>query len=109
MENVPEKTCTIDKLVTIQEEIDKVLAGKKTASRRNGIYANVGEIMELQDKKFKIDDVYPQYLGDITDKDAMKEGYDDLKSYQQAILNIHPGMRWSPKMRVWVHEYSSVI
>ncbi|GAA0595688.1 hypothetical protein GCM10009001_09760 [Virgibacillus siamensis] len=105
---MPNKTCTIDKLVTIPKEVEKVLSGGKTASRRNGIYADVGEIMELQGEKFKVEAVYPQYLGDITDEDAVKEGYADLESYQQAILSIHPGMRWSPKMRVWVHEYTSV-
>lgn len=105
---LPKKTCTIEKLVTIPEDVEKVLKGKKSATRRNGIYADIGEVMELEGKKFRVNSIYPQYLGEVTEEDAMKEGHQSLKEYQEAILNIHPGMRWAPKMKVWVHEYSPV-
>ncbi|MFD2208544.1 ASCH domain-containing protein [Virgibacillus halophilus] len=108
LSSLPEKTCTIEKLVTIPKDVEKVIAGKKTATRRNGIYADIGEIMELDGKKFKVDAIYPQYLGDVTEIDARREGYDDLESYKQSILSMHPGMRWAPKMQVWVHEYSPI-
>ncbi|TXL61720.1 ASCH domain-containing protein [Cerasibacillus terrae] len=107
-ESLPEKTCTIEKLVTIPEDVEKVINGQKTATRRNGIYADIGEVMTLKGKNFKVDAIYPQYLGDVTEEDAKKEGYNNLEEYKQAILGIHPGMRWVPKMRVWVHEYSPV-
>ncbi|MBP2258847.1 ASCH domain-containing protein [Virgibacillus alimentarius] len=105
---LPEKTCTIERLVTIPKDVEKVIQGKKTATRRNGVYAYIGEVMTLEDKKFKIDSVYPQYLGEVTEEDARQEGYASLEEYKQFILNIHPGLRWVPKMRVWVHEYSPV-
>ncbi|MDX8046859.1 ASCH domain-containing protein [Gracilibacillus sp. S3-1-1] len=105
---LPPKTCSVDRLVTIQEDVEKVLKGEKTATRRNGRYADIGEIMELQDKKFKIDNVYSQKLGELTDEDAIREGYESLEAYKEAILSIHPGMPWLPKMEVWVHEFSAV-
>ena len=106
--NLPPKKGTVDQLVTIERDVQKVLEGKKQATRRNGRYADVGEIMTLKRQSFKIHKVYQQELGDMTDHDAMLEGYASLDDYIKAILDIHPGMRWVPKMKVWVHEYKAV-
>ena len=103
---IPKKTCSIDKLVTIPADVDKVIDGQKTATRRNGVYADIGEVMELKGHQFQVERIYPQYLGDMTDSDAQKEGHQDLEAYKQSILDIHPGMKWVPKMKVWVHEYT---
>lgn len=106
---LPPKTCTIDRLVTIPRDIKKVISGQKTATRRNGRYADVGEIMILNDKKFIVDRVYSQSLGELTDEHAQSEGFETVEDYKQTILSFHPGMPWLPKMRVWVHEFSPVI
>jgi hypothetical protein len=45
--HLPAKTCSIEKLVTMKSDVEKVLKGEKTATRRNGRYADVGEIMVL--------------------------------------------------------------
>lgn len=105
---LPPKTCTIDRLITIEAEIDKVLAGQKTAVRRNGRYADVGEIMELKGHRFVVTNVYQQSLGELTDEHARQEGYPDVETYRNSILAIHPGMPWLPHMRVWVHEFERV-
>lgn len=105
-QTLPPKTYTIDKLVTKPQDIDKVINGQKRATRRNGKYADIGEFMELRSYRFKIDNVYAQTLGEVTDEDARQEGYQNLDEYKQAILSLHPGMRWVPKMKVWVHEFS---
>ncbi|MGP4042166.1 ASCH domain-containing protein [Gracilibacillus sp. D59] len=105
---LPPKTCSIDRLVTIPADVDKVLKGIKSATRRNGRYADIGEMMELKDKKFRIDNVYKQKLGELTDEDANREGYESLEAYKQAILSIHPNMPWLPEMEVWVHEFSAL-
>ncbi|WP_129691396.1 ASCH domain-containing protein [Gottfriedia acidiceleris] len=102
---LPPKTCTIERLVTLQEDVEKVLAGQKTATRRNGRYADVGEVMTLQNRQFVVERVYSQALGELTDEDAKQEGYTTVEEYKQSILSIHPGMPWLPKMRVWVHEF----
>ncbi|WP_163183128.1 ASCH domain-containing protein [Neobacillus sedimentimangrovi] len=103
--SLPPKTCTIDRLITLEEDIKKVLSGKKTATRRNGRYADLGEIMTLEGRKFVVEKVYPQSLGELTDEDARSEGYQSLEEYKQSILSLHPGMPWLPQMRVWVHEF----
>lgn len=105
---LPPKTCTIDRLVTMPEDVTKVLEGKKTATRRNGRYADVGEFMVLQDQKFVVDRVYSQSLGELTDEHARQEGFETVEAYKESILSYHPGMPWLPQMRVWVHEFSPV-
>ncbi|GAE92260.1 hypothetical protein JCM21714_1247 [Gracilibacillus boraciitolerans JCM 21714] len=105
---LPPKTCTIDRLITVPSDINKTLEGKKTATRRNGRYADIGEIMKLEDQQFRIDHVYQQTLGELTDEHAKQEGYANLEQYKEAILAMHPGMPWAPKMKVWVHEFSRI-
>lgn len=106
---LPPKTCSIERLVTMEEEVRKVLSGAKTATRRNGRYADQGEIMILEGRQFVVHSVYTQMLGELTDEDAKREGFTTVEEYKQSILAIHPKMPWLPKMRVWVHEFSEVI
>ena len=108
METYPEKTCSVERLVTVPEDVKKVLEGKKTATRRNGVYAYPGEIMVLDGKEFKVDKLYAQTLGELTENDAHQEGFDSLEEYKQSILSFHPKMPWLPTMNVWVHEFSAV-
>lgn len=108
IEKLPPKTCEIDRLVTGAADIEKILEGKKTAVRRNGRYADVGEIMVLNGKSFRINNVYRQTLGDLTDEMANDEGYPTLEEYKNSILSLHKGMPWVPTMKVWAHEFSAV-
>ncbi|PYZ95036.1 hypothetical protein CR194_05850 [Salipaludibacillus keqinensis] len=107
-EPLPPKTCEIDRMITKPEDIKKVLQGKKTATRRNGRYADPGEIMHLEGKSFRVERVYRQTLGDLTDEIANQEGYENLEAYKQSILSIHPGMPWKDDMKVWAHDFSAV-
>ncbi|MFJ7934704.1 ASCH domain-containing protein [Sporosarcina sp. NPDC096371] len=110
MTGFPEKTCSIERLVTIPEDVQKVLHGEKTATRRNGVYAYPGEIMVLDGQEFTIDALYVQTLGELTDELAQQEGYADLEAYKQSMMSMHAHakMPWLPQMKVWVHEYSPV-
>ena len=105
---LPPKTCSIDRMVTKPDDVAKVIAGKKTATRRNGRYADIGEVMTLEGKSFKVDRIYAQTLGELTEEHARQEGFDSLEDYKQSILSMHPGMPWLPHMKVWVHEFSPV-
>jgi hypothetical protein len=105
---LPPKTCSIERLITKQSDIDKVIAGTKTATRRNGRYADIGEIMELQGRQYVVEQVYSQSLGELTEEHAKQEGCQDVEEYKQSILSYHPGMPWLPHMRVWVHEFRPV-
>ena len=102
---LPPKTCTIERLITNKKDVEKVLAGKKTATRRNGRYADIGETMILEGRKFQVEQVYRQTLGELTDEMAEQEGYESAEAYKQSILSFHPGMPWTPDMQVWVHEF----
>lgn len=104
-QSLPPKTCSIERLITRDSDIDKVLQGEKTATRRNGRYADIGETMELRGHKFEVTNVYRQSLGELTDADAQSEGFADVAGYRDSILSIHPGMPWLPHMQVWVHEF----
>ncbi|GAX90454.1 ASCH domain-containing protein [Effusibacillus lacus] len=105
---LPPKTCSIDRMITREEDVQKVLTGEKTAQRRNGRYADPGETWEVEGRKFEVTEVYQQSLGEMTDEHARMEGYKDLEAYKQSILSIHPGMPWVPAMKVWVHEFREV-
>lgn len=107
-EKLPEKSCSIERLVTIKEDVKKVLDGEKTATRRNGVYAYPGEVMVLEGQEFKVNALYAQTLGEMTDEQAKQEGYANMEEYKESILALHPKMPWVPKMSVWVHEFSSV-
>ncbi len=85
-----------------------MIQGKKTATRRNGRYADPGEIMTLQDTKYEVVRVYRQTLEQLTEENARQEGYGSLEEYKNAILAIHPGMPWLPHMKVWVHEFKAI-
>jgi len=102
---LPPKTCSVDRLITVPEDIEKVLAGSKSATRRNGRYADVDELMILQGTTFRITRVYAQTLGELTEQNAIEEGFTSLEAYRDGILSFHPGMPWLPHMRVWVHEF----
>ena len=105
---LPPKTCTIERLVTKPEDIQRVHEGTKTATRRNGRYADPGEIMELDGKKYEVYAVYRQTLGEMTDELAQTEGFANVEAYKDYIVSMHPGMPWLPQMKVWVHEFRSV-
>lgn len=98
----------IDRLVTVPADVEKVIKGKKTATRRNKRYADVGDIMTLNGHQFIVEKVYRQSLGEMTEEDAIKEGHESFEAYKNSILAIHPGMPWVPEMKVWVHEFSKI-
>ncbi len=101
----PEKTCTIDKLVTQPKLVSAAVAGRKTQQRRNGVYAYPGEEFELDGTRFRVTDLKRESLGDMTDASARAEGFPDLETYRNLILRVHPGMTWNDKARVWVHTF----
>lgn len=100
----PEKY-DINKLVSIQEDIDKIIKGEKTSVRRNDRYADAGDELELDGHTFVIKNVYPQKLKDVTEVNAKQEGYQNLDAYKKALTSIHDSVVWEPELVVWVHEF----
>lgn len=99
------KTGSVERLITHDADIQLVLNGVKTTTRRNGRFADPGEILTLKGQSFEVYNVYQQQLGDITDADAKSEGFKDFEAYKQYILSMHQGMPWIPTATVWVHEF----
>ncbi len=108
MTSYPEKTCSIDRLITHEKLVAAAVGGQKTEQRRAGVYAYPGETFELEGIPFVVNDLRQENLGDMTEEDAKKEGYPNLAMYRDLILKMHPGMDWDQAFPVWVHEFSKV-
>lgn len=105
MSTYPEKTCTIDKLVTNKTMVKLALSGEKTRQGRNGIYAYPGEEFELEGIRFRVTGLRQERLGDLDDAAAQAEGYESLQAYKNLILSMHKGMEWNKNALVWVHRF----
>ena len=106
METYPEKTCSIDRLVTHPKLLAAALAGMKTQQRRNGVYGYPGETFDLEGMMFVVTGLTRERLGDMTDEHAQAEGYPNLEMYKDIILKMHAGMTWNPDSPVWVHTFA---
>ncbi len=109
MENYPQKTCSIDRLVTHAKLVEAAKAGVKTQQRRDGVYGWPGETFELEGMAFIVTDLTRQRLGDMTDEHAKAEGYPNLEMYKDIILRMHTGMTWDPDSLVWVHTFAAQV
>jgi len=98
----PEKY-DINKLVSIQESIDKIIKGEKTSERRNDRYADPGDEILLDGHLFVVEDVYRQQLKNVTEENAREEGYKNLEEYKKALTGIHHGVVWDQEQVVWAH------
>lgn len=106
MEDFPEKTCSIDRLVTHDKLIASALDGSKTEQRRAGVYGYPGEEFDLNGVTFVMKDLSLESLGQMTELDAKREGYQNLDAYRDLILRMHPGMVWDDGATVWVHRFA---
>lgn len=109
MENFPDKTCSIDRLVTQPKLVAAAKAGTKTQQRRDGVYGWPGEKFFLDGQEFVVTSLVRQRLGDLTDADARAEGFPDLETYKGLILRMHPNMEWNPDSLVWVHTFAALV
>jgi hypothetical protein len=109
MEVYPEKTCSIDRLVTHAKLVDAVKAGTKTQQRRDGVYGWPGETFDLDGMTFVVTSLTRERLGDMTDAHAQAEGYPNLEMYKEIILKMHAGMSWNTESLVWVHTFAAKI
>lgn len=104
--DLPPKTCTIERLVTRVDDRARIVAGTKTAVRRNGRYADVGERFAVDGQTFVVTRVYRQRFADMTAADYASEGVPDRATYETYLQGVHPGgLRLHDEMQVWVHEF----
>ena len=105
MSDYPEKTCSIDRLLTHGKLVAAALAGQKTQQRRAGVYAYPGESFDLNGQAFVVKDLRQERYGDMTDRDAQSEGYPSLGMYKDLIKRMHGGQDMPGEQLVWVHEF----
>lgn len=103
MNNFPEKTCDISRLVRHPKLVAAALEGSKTEQRRDGVYAYPGETFILDGTAFIVTALKRQRVGEMSDADAQAEGYPSLEMYKSLILSMHKGMVWNSDDQVWVH------
>ncbi|MCA9064912.1 MAG: ASCH domain-containing protein [Planctomycetaceae bacterium] len=102
----PEKTCSIDRLITHDRLVEAALSGNKTQQRRAGVYAYPGETVDLKGHTLTVTALRRERYGDMTDSDALAEGYPSLEMYRELIRRMHGGADMSDDQPVWVHEFS---
>jgi hypothetical protein len=107
MDTYPQKTCSIERLVTLPKLVAAAKAGIKTEQRRDGVYGWPGEEFELDGMTFVLTGLTRQRLGDMTDEQARAEGYQSLAQYKDIILKMHAGMTWNTEHLVWVHTFAA--
>lgn len=89
----------------------EVYSGRKTATRRIQRYrAEVGMRMRAVFPSYSIVDlhitaVYGQKLGDMSEDDAKREGYQSLDSFKKAWAQTQTQGAWDPEQNVWVIEW----
>ena len=95
--------------------LEKILSGEKTQTRRpikrkkgRAIW-EVGKQVGVRNgyKPFvayvTIKRRYRQKLGQITDKDARKEGFANVDEFKQAWIQIYGN--WKPNEIIWVYDF----
>lgn len=110
MTELPPKTCSIERLTTKPEDIERILSGEKQSTRRNGRYADIGEMWNLNGKTFRITGVFRQKISDMTIADFQTEGFESKEEYFAYLDRMHPGMPLQALSNgyVWVHQYEPV-
>jgi len=105
MNNYPDKTCDLDRLLRHPDLVAAALDGRKTEQRRDGIYGYPGDSFMIQGIPFEITALERQTIADMGDEDARAEGFDNLEGYRDFILSLHHSMTWNPDSKMWVHHF----
>ena len=97
------------------QHVKLILEGKKTQTRRiSKPRVKVGGIYEAKTRLFskeyfaliKITGLREEKLGDISDEDVKKEGYNSLEEFIEVWKSIYGS--WEPERVVWVLEFEVV-
>ena len=91
--------------------LNLVVSGRKTQTRRlhknilreGRIYALKRSWIESTGDYIKITKVTRQKLGDVTEEEAVKEGFSNIDEFRSAWIRINGS--WNPEMEVTVYEF----
>ncbi|MEM2975838.1 MAG: ASCH domain-containing protein [Candidatus Bathyarchaeia archaeon] len=93
--------------------LEKVLRGKKTQTRRLSGRYKVGHtygvrtwIYEKALARIKITAKRQERLGDISQEDLKREGYETLEEFKEAWTKFYAKkLGWHPELIVWVYDF----
>jgi len=98
------------------EHVKLILEGKKTQTRRiwKRPRVKVGGVYRAKTKLYsseyfaliRVTGLHKERLGDISDEDIKKEGYNSLEEFKQAWECIYGS--WNPEQEVWVVEFQLI-
>jgi len=98
-------------LIFQNEFLPLILSGRKTQTRRtNKRQLNVGKIYSIQVNRttstghyLRITKRYSQRLGEVTEDEAHREGFNSLEEFRHKWISIYGS--WEPEQVVVVYEF----
>ncbi|MEM4780553.1 MAG: ASCH domain-containing protein [Halalkalicoccus sp.] len=97
-----------DSLLPNEHVKEAVAAGEVTQLSRGASnrYAEEGDTFELDDEVFEVVAAEERTLGDLTDEDARREGSEDLESYRERMVAVHPGdFEWDEESEIVSYRF----
>ncbi len=99
--------------MVLAHHVDQILKGGKHMSRRFRKWGDEGDVFRVKGKAFRFVRVTRLRVGDITEDDIRKEGYQTKEEFEQMWIKSHPksvsaGKKLSPDDLCWCHEYEPV-
>ena len=94
--------------------ISKIRENKKTQTRRlkqprvkiGKTYSLRSSYTKILPEKILITDIFQQYLGEISQEDIRKEGFEDLNEFKDIWREIYGN--YDPEELIWVVEFQYV-
>jgi hypothetical protein len=89
----------------------KIRDGTKTATRRpikpmvkeGGKYHLKTELFKVHPDSIRVNRLYQQPLGEMTQADAQREGYSTLREFQDEWISLFKA--YDPEQTIWVAEF----
>jgi uncharacterized protein YqfB (UPF0267 family) len=99
----------IPRTISFNEKlIPKILERKKTTTIREEKLYEVGELVTLKSKEFyaiaKIVNIYSKKLGELSDEEAQKDGFDNLEELKE-FWRKELRKKWDDNRLVWIIEF----
>ena len=82
-----------------------ILNRKKNATRRYKRYGNVGDSFNIATYAYFLTEVFKQPLSEMTEVDALEEGFENLEQFFKRWRELHPRRKFDLNDAVWVHKW----
>jgi hypothetical protein len=98
-------TVEADELLPSERMRTGAAEGEVTQVHRGHRYADEGDTFTVDGASFEVVEVTERTLGDLTDEDVRKEGFDDLEGYRQMLNHAHEHFEWDDGSEVVLHRF----